>query len=689
MKKLLVAGCLVLVLLSLRLASPSPVATANGWEEVCIRWHVTGEWTYSDSAGVYGVMNFVQDENDNLTGTWQNWSTEGSGSIQGTLNGAHLTFNTHPREQNWSTVHGSARWMMGGYLSTDGAGVITERGTWEATGVAWCMRHKMRPATGSSRVDSTWNHVASPGTIASPLSIQGFAPSNRPPQLHQSSRQQASAPVIAYLASTAVDIETTVWGANLPGSLRVVDVVDGHSTDAGNLARVGTTDGSSGYAGRVAVSVTKPIGSGQTEIHDLHVIDPWDNQLPAVTFRMDMIEPRGYVYDTAADERLEEAVVSLYEKQGGDWALWDAPAYQQTNPLASNADGLYGWEVPEGDYLVRASKPCYLDVESSQMHIPPTRTGVNLGMSPTACSGLQVTEVWTADDAGLVKSRFLAGQPLQQHVVISNTTGSEVSAEVSWLVTDPGGLRVAALSGSATYGLGAFEADLLLDLEGAVPSGAEEGTYQFLASLTHDGQTSLRGTRFTVLGSSAVYLPAVVRNFQTVGPVSLANGDFESGRTGWTEYSLNDTALIFQAADLAVTPHSGSWAVWLGGLPDETAYIEQQVTVPASSPHLAYWHWIASADHCGYDEASVAIDGSTVVDAYDLCDSQDTNGWVKHIVDLSSYAGQTVSLQIGVETDSTFNSNLFIDDVSFQASASSAREREEASGNDLPMSHSR
>jgi len=101
---------------------------------------------------------------------------------------------------------------------------------------------------------------------------------------------------------------------------------------------------------------------------------------------------------------------------------------------------------------------------------------------------------------------------------------------------------------------------------------------------------------------------------------------------------------------------------------DDISYIQQQVTVLSSRPYLTYWHWIASADYCGYDFGGVLINGS-VVDVYDLCATENTGGWVKHIVDLSSYAGQLVTLQIRVETDSSDNSNLFVDDVSFQAVA--------------------
>ena len=40
---------------------------------------------------------------------------------------------------------------------------------------------------------------------------------------------------------------------------------------------------------------------------------------------------------------------------------------------------------------------------------------------------------------------------------------------------------------------------------------------------------------------------------------------------------------------------------------------------------------------------------------------------MKHVVDLSGSEGQTISLGIDVMTDEYMNSNLFVDDVSFQA----------------------
>jgi len=149
------------------------------------------------------------------------------------------------------------------------------------------------------------------------------------------------------------------------------------------------------------------------------------------------------------------------------------------------------------------------------------------------------------------------------------------------------------------------------------------------------------------------------------------NGNFESGSTGWTKYSTHGFAVIVTSFPGTVTAHSGSYAAWLGGNYSDISYVQQQVTISSGAPYLVYWHWIASADICGYDFGGVLINGS-VVDAYDLCAATNTGGWVTHSVDLSAYAGQSVTLQIRAETDSSDNSNLFVDDVSLQATASAS-----------------
>jgi hypothetical protein len=152
----------------------------------------------------------------------------------------------------------------------------------------------------------------------------------------------------------------------------------------------------------------------------------------------------------------------------------------------------------------------------------------------------------------------------------------------------------------------------------------------------------------------------------TPGTCGIGNCDFERGATTWTEYSQNGWELIRPADILPRPPHSGSWAAWLGGGGNEIAYLQQSVFVPSDRPYLSYWHWIHSYDVCGSATAYVRINGNTV-HQYNLCDENNTNGWVLNVVNLSAYSGQTVQLQVRVELIGSSYSNLFLDDFAFQS----------------------
>ena len=189
--------------------------------------------------------------------------------------------------------------------------------------------------------------------------------------------------------------------------------------------------------------------------------------------------------------------------------------------------------------------------------------------------------------------------------------------------------------------------------------GCGAGIINAYAALTLTQQT-------TRILSKHAYLP-----FISTPP--LLNGDFENGLANWTEYSTHGYTIIMDSGyPITVTPHSGSWLAWLGGELSATTYIQQRVSVPADTPYLAYWQWITSAEGlCSYDFGKVLVNG-TVVNSYGLCKSANTSGWVKHVINLSSYAGQSVLLQIRVTTDSSLNSNLFVDDVGFQSDGTSS-----------------
>jgi hypothetical protein len=156
-------------------------------------------------------------------------------------------------------------------------------------------------------------------------------------------------------------------------------------------------------------------------------------------------------------------------------------------------------------------------------------------------------------------------------------------------------------------------------------------------------------------------------------PTPIVNGNFEQGPdVGWADSSTNGWILITNDFDdNQITAHSGAWAAWLGGDQNETSILSQQVTVSAGAPFLTYYHIIGSEDDCGFDHAGVFINGTNVKE-YDLCLDNETGGWLSQSVSLAAYAGQSVLLEFVVETDNSFNSNWFLDDVAFSASAAAA-----------------
>ena len=108
------------------------------------------------------------------------------------------------------------------------------------------------------------------------------------------------------------------------------------------------------------------------------------------------MDPSGYIYDVNTNLRIEGAKVSAYwipydesedfwEKKPGMnnyGVLWNSEEYEQQNPLISNVDGKYAWDVPEGWWRVKVEKEGYVTQWSDWMTVPPIQMDVNIGLVP-------------------------------------------------------------------------------------------------------------------------------------------------------------------------------------------------------------------------------------------------------------------------------------------------------------------
>lgn len=100
-------------------------------------------------------------------------------------------------------------------------------------------------------------------------------------------------------------------------------------------------------------------------------------------------DPSGYVYEAVPDNRVEGVQASIYYKETkenmyGDpyeeVVLWDAEEYAQKNPLFTDENGMYQWDVPQGLWQVKFEKDGYQTAFSEWLPVPPPQLDVNIGI---------------------------------------------------------------------------------------------------------------------------------------------------------------------------------------------------------------------------------------------------------------------------------------------------------------------
>lgn len=102
-----------------------------------------------------------------------------------------------------------------------------------------------------------------------------------------------------------------------------------------------------------------------------------------------VMDPSGYVYEGVSSNRVEGVMASCYYKETvedmyGDFhekvVLWDAEQYAQENPLFTDENGMYAWDVPQGLWQVKFEKEGYETTYSDWLPVPPPQLEVNVGM---------------------------------------------------------------------------------------------------------------------------------------------------------------------------------------------------------------------------------------------------------------------------------------------------------------------
>lgn len=160
-----------------------------------------------------------------------------------------------------------------------------------------------------------------------------------------------------------------------------------------------------------------------------------------------VMDPSGYVYEAVTSNRLPGVTATVYENVKeediygdihSEARIWDAKAYSQRNPVITDENGVYAWDVPTGEWQVRFSKDGYEPTSTGWLPVPPPQLEVNIGMvhavNPDAINA-------TAFESGVIVEfdKYMRPESFSENSIKASSRGKYAAGKiVSYnMETDP------------------------------------------------------------------------------------------------------------------------------------------------------------------------------------------------------------------------------------------------------------
>lgn len=151
-----------------------------------------------------------------------------------------------------------------------------------------------------------------------------------------------------------------------------------------------------------------------------------------------IIDPAGYVYEAVPENRVEGVQATIYYKEikenmyGDPYEeimLWNAEEYAQSNPLFTDENGMYRWDVPQGLWQVKFEKDGYVTAYSEWLPVPPPQLDVNIGI--TQNKQPEVTEARAYEEGIEVKfDKFMDISTLTTDNIYVTANGEKLLGEI-------------------------------------------------------------------------------------------------------------------------------------------------------------------------------------------------------------------------------------------------------------------
>ena len=152
-----------------------------------------------------------------------------------------------------------------------------------------------------------------------------------------------------------------------------------------------------------------------------------------------MLDPSGYVYEGVLSNRLPGVTTTVYYKGNeGNPVKWDAENYGQANPLVTDANGFYKWDVPNGEWQVKYEKEGYETVISDWLPVPPPQLDVNQNMVSAAAP--EVKGVKGYEDALVIDmTKYMKAASFTDGTITVTRNGAAEKGKIE--MADPEGMQ--------------------------------------------------------------------------------------------------------------------------------------------------------------------------------------------------------------------------------------------------------
>lgn len=153
------------------------------------------------------------------------------------------------------------------------------------------------------------------------------------------------------------------------------------------------------------------------------------------------IDPSGYVYEAVPSNRIPGVTATAYYKQQSEdiygditetAVVWDATPFGQENPLTTDVQGKYAWDVPAGMWQVRFEKEGYEPAQSAWLPVPPPQLDVNIAMTQAKQPEVKTVHAYS-DGVTIEFDKFMLPSSLTAGNVAITQNGNIVIGEIEAL----------------------------------------------------------------------------------------------------------------------------------------------------------------------------------------------------------------------------------------------------------------